>query len=65
MRVWAAPGAAQLRAEVHLEPFCKGWRSSPWGLSQVMQPRAGWEQTGEEHVCRPQPLLHAGTDQTA
>lgn len=31
-RVWAARGAAQLRAEVQLEAEGAGWRRSPWGF---------------------------------
>lgn len=49
MRVWAASGAAQLRAEVHLEPERTGWRRNPRGFAQISP--AGWEQPGAEHVC--------------
>lgn len=56
-RVWAASGAAQLRAEMQLETEGAGWRRSPWGFSKVIQPVAGWEQPGAEHVCAcPGPL---------
>lgn len=53
MRVWAASGAAQLRAEVQLESEGAGWRRSPWGFGKVIQPVANWEQPGAELVCRP------------
>jgi len=36
-RVWAASGAAQLRAEVQLESEGAGWRRSPWGFGKVIQ----------------------------
>lgn len=42
-------GAAQLRAEVHLEPERAGWRRNPRGFAQISP--AGWEQPGAEHVC--------------
>lgn len=65
MRVWAASGAAQLRAEVQLESEGAGWRRSPWGFSKVIQAVAGWEWPGAEHVCLPQSSPCPGTDHAA
>lgn len=65
MRVWAASGAAQLRAEVQLESEGAGWRRNPWGFSKVIQPVASWEQPGAEHVCRPWSSPCPGTDHVA
>lgn len=64
-RVWAASGAAQLRAEVQLESEGAGWRRGPWGFGKVIQPIASWEQPGAEHVCLPWSSPCPGTDHTA
>lgn len=53
MRVWAASGAAQLRAEVQSE---LGWRRKVLGgFAKVSQAVAGWEQPAAQHVCGPEP----------
>ncbi|XP_053941153.1 uncharacterized protein LOC128854179 [Cuculus canorus] len=65
MRVWAASGAAQLRAEVQLDSEGAGWRRSPWGFSKVIQPIASWEQPRAEHVCLPRSSPCPGTDHMA
>lgn len=65
MRVWAASGAAQLKAEVQLESEGAGWRKSPWGFSKIIQPVASWEQPGAEHVYLPCSSPCPGTDQAA
>lgn len=65
MRVWAASGAAQLRAEVQLESEGAGWRRSPWGFGKVIQAVTGWEWLGAEHVCLPQSSPCPGTDHAA